>query len=96
MNTYAPQNFIAVAIPDTDSSVIEFGTNLKMAKKNQDAIAGNTINNCSVLAEKTKLNDVYDYFAKQVKDVLAPGMLLSACMERHLDKDKDGNLKKIF
>ena len=65
--------------PDTDSSVIEFGTNLKMAKKNQDAIAGNTINNCSVLAafgnsnvEKTKLNDVYDYFAKQVKDVLAP------------------------
>ena len=60
--------------PDTDSSVIEFGTNLKMAKKNQDAIAGNTINNCSVLAafgnsnvEKTKLNDVYDYFAKHTK-----------------------------
>ena len=88
--------------PDTDSSVIEFGTNLKMAKKNQDAIAGNTINNCSVLAafgnsnvEKTKLNDVYDYFAKQVKDVLAPGMLLSEYVKRHLDKDKDGNLKKF-
>lgn len=89
--------------PDTDSSVIEFGTNLKMAKKNQDAIAGNTINNCSVLAafgnsnvEKTKLNDVYDYFAKQVKDVLAPGMLLSGYVKRHLDKDKDGNLKKFI
>ena len=89
--------------PDTDSSVIEFGTNLKMAKKNQDAIAGNTINNCSVLAafgnsnvEKTKLNDVYDYFAKQVKDVLAPGMLLSEYVKRHLDKDKDGNLKKFI
>ena len=88
--------------PDTDSSVIEFGINLKMAKKNQDAIAGNTINNCSVLAafgnsnvEKTKLNDVYDYFAKQVKDVLAPGMLLSGYVKRHLDKDKDGNLKKF-
>ena len=88
---------------DTDSSVIEFGTNLKMAKKNQDAIAGNTINNCSVLAafgnsnvEKTKLNDVYDYFAKQVKDVLAPGMLLSGYVKRHLDKDKDGNLKKFI
>ena len=85
--------------PDTDSSVIEFGTNMKMAKKNQDAIAGNTINNCSVLAafgnsnvEKTKLNDVYDYFAKQVKDVLAPGMLLSGYVKRHLDKDKDGNV----
>ena len=89
--------------PDTDSSVIEFGTNLKMAKKNQDAIAGNTINNCSVLAAfgncnvgKTKLNDVYDYFAKQVKDVLAPGMLLSGYVKRHLDKDKDGNLKKFI
>lgn len=89
--------------PDTDSSVIEFGTNLKMAKKNQDAIAGYTINNCSVLAafgnsnvEKTKLNDVYDYFAKQVKDVLAPGMLLSEYVKRHLDKDKDGNLKKFI
>lgn len=60
--------------PYTDSSVIEFGINLKMAKKNQDTIAGNTINNCSVLAAfgncnvgKTKLNDVYGYFAKQVK-----------------------------
>ena len=35
--------------PYTDSSVIEFGTNLKMAKKNQDTIAGNIINNCRVL-----------------------------------------------
>lgn len=89
--------------PYTDSSVIEFGTNLKMAKKNQDTIAGNTINNCSVLAAfgncnvgKTKLNDVYNYFAKQVKDVLAPGMLLSGYVKRHLDKDKDGNLKKFI
>lgn len=89
--------------PYTDSSVIEFGTNLKMAKKNQDTIAGNTINNCSVLAAfgncnvgKTKLNDVYDYFAKQVKDVLASGMLLSGYVKRHLDKDKDGNLKKFI
>ena len=46
--------------------------------------------------EKTKLNDVYDYFAKQVKDVLAPGMLLSEYVKRHLDKDKDGNLKKFI
>ena len=89
--------------PYTDSSVIEFGINLKMAKKNQDTIAGNTINNCSVLAAfgncnvgKTKLNDVYDYFAKQVKDVLAPGMLLAGYVKRHLDKHKDGNLKKFI
>ena len=63
----------------TDSTTIDFGVNLKMTKKSQDVISGNTINNSSVLAafgksnvERTKLNDVYDYFAKQVKEVLAP------------------------
>ena len=64
----------------TDSTAIDFGGNLKLTKKSQDVISGNTINNCSVLAafgksnvERTKLNDVYDYFAKQVKDILSPG-----------------------
>ena len=66
-------------------------------------ISGNTINNCSVLAafgksnvERTKLNDVYDYFAKQVKDVLAPGMLLSGYVKSRLDKDETGDLKKFI
>ena len=88
---------------ETDSSVIDFGLNLKMSKKDQDAISGNTINNSSVLAafgksnvEKTKLNDVYSYFAKQVKDVLAPGMLLSGYVKSHLDKDENGNLKRFL
>ena len=86
----------------TDSTVIDFGVNLKMTKKSQDVISGNTINNCSVLAafgksnvERTKLNDVYDYFAKQVKEVLAPGMLLSRYIKSRLDKDKTGDLKKF-
>ena len=52
----------------TDSTIINFGTNLKMTKKSLDVISGNTINNCSVLAafgksnvERTRLNDVYDF-----------------------------------
>ena len=88
---------------NTDSSVIEFGSNLKLSKKSQDTISGNTINNCSVLAafgksnvEKTKLNDVYDYFAMQVKDVLAPGMLLSGYVKKQLDKDENGDLKQFI
>ena len=88
---------------ETDSSVIEFGLNLKMSKKDQDTISGNTINNSSVLAafgksnvEKTKLNDVYTYFVKQVKDVLSPGMSLSGYVKRHLDKDEDGNMKRFL
>lgn len=87
----------------TDSTTIDFGVNLKMTKKSQDVISGNTINNCSVLAafgksnvERTKLNDVYDYFAKQVKDVLAPGMLLSGYVKSRLDKDETGDLKKFI
>ena len=88
---------------ETDSSVIDFGQNLKMSKKDQDAISGNTINNSSVLAafgksnvEKTKLNDVYSYFAKQVKEVLVPGMLLSGYVKSHLDKDENGDLKRFL
>lgn len=87
----------------TDSTTIDFGTNLKMTKKSQDVISGNTINNCSVLAafgksnvERTKLNDVYDYFAKQVKGILTPGMSLSAYVKTQLDKDQTGDLKKFI
>lgn len=87
----------------TDSTTIEFGSNLKMSRKSQEVISGNTINNCSVLAafgksnvERTKLNDVYDYFANHVKDVLAPGMLLSGYVKSRLDKDETGDLKKFI
>lgn len=87
----------------TDSTTIDFGVNLKMTKKSQGVISGNTINNCSVLAafgksnvERTKLNDVYDYFAKQIKDVLAPGMLLSEYVKSQLDKDETGDLKNFI
>ena len=84
----------------TDSSTIDFGVNLKMTKKSQDVISGNTINNCSAFGksnvERTRLNDVYDYFAKQVKDVLAPGMLLSGYVKSRLDKDEAGDLKKFI
>ena len=88
---------------ETDSTVIEFGANLKLPKKDQNTISGNTTNNCSVLAafgksnvEKTKLNDVYDYFAKQVKDMLAPGILLSGYVKQHLENDKNGSLKRFI
>lgn len=86
----------------TDSTTIDFSVNLKMSRKSQDVISGNTINNCSVLAafgksnvERTRLNDVYDYFFKQLNDVLAPGMLLSRYVKSQLDRDEAGDLKKF-
>ncbi len=87
----------------TDSTTIDFGVNLKMPRKSKDVISGNTINNCSVLAafgksnvERTKMNDVYDYFAKQVKEMLEPGMLLSKYVKSRLKKDGTGDLKKFI
>jgi hypothetical protein len=81
---------------ETDSSVVEFGANLKLTKKSQTSIIGNTINNCSVLAafgksnvERTKLNDVYDYFANQINEVLKPGVSLSEYVKSHLNRDAD-------
>ncbi len=88
---------------ETDSTTIEFGANLKMSKKSRDIISGNTINNCSVLAafgksnvEKTKLNDVYDYFANHFKDILAPGISLSGYVKEHLINDETGDLKRFI
>lgn len=86
----------------TDSSVVEFGLNLKMSKKNQDTISGNTINNSSVLAafgksnvERTKLNEVYGYFANRIKEVLVPGQVMSSFVKRYLKEDENGSLKKF-
>ena len=73
----------------TDSSTIDFGVNLKMTKKSLAAFGKSNV-------ERTRLNDVYDYFAKQVKDVLAPGMLLSGYVKSRLDKDEAGDLKKFI
>lgn len=84
----------------SDSTTIEFGANLNLSKKSKDVISGNTINNCSVLAafgksnvERTKLNDVYNYFVNQYNNVLTPEMLLSSYIKSKLDGDKTGELK---
>lgn len=70
---------------ETDSTTIDFGGNLKLTKKSQDVISGNTINNCSVLAafgksnvERTRLNDVYDYFANQIRMFWLPACCFRA------------------
>jgi len=84
----------------TDSSDIVFGTNLKLPKKSQNAIIGNTINNSSVIAafgksnvERSKLNDVHDFFFEQVKSVLSPSISLSSYIKQNLSLDDSGELK---
>lgn len=87
----------------TDSTDIEFGTKLGLSKKGQLVIIGNTINNCSVLAafgksnvESSRLNIIYDFFAKHTPNILGPGVSVSGYIKKHLDKDKDNNLKTFL
>lgn len=87
----------------TDSTDIEFGSKLGLSKKGQLAIIGNTINNCSVLAafgksnvELSRLNIVYDFFAKHTPNILGPGVSVSGYIKRHLDKDKDNSIKTFL
>ncbi|MEA4850337.1 MAG: ATP-binding protein [Paludibacter sp.] len=87
----------------TDSTDIEFGSKLGLTKKGQLAIIGNTINNCSVLAafgksnvELSRLNVVYDFFAKHTPNILGPSVSVSGYIKRHLDKDKDNSIKTFL
>ena len=88
---------------ESDISDVKFGNKLGVGKKGQLAIVGNTINNCSVLAafgksnvESSRLNVVYEFFAKGVKDILHPQVSLTTFAKTHLDKDADGSLKKFM
>ena len=87
----------------SDISEVKFGNKLGIGKKGQLAISGNTINNCSVLAafgksnvESSRLNVVYEFFAKGVKDILHPQVSLTTFAKTHLDKDADGSLKRFM
>lgn len=86
----------------TDASKIKFGKKLGLSKKSQLIVAGNTINNCSVIAafgksnvEATRLNLVYDFFSKHMNEVLRPTTQLSSYIKKTLDED-DTNQTKQF
>jgi hypothetical protein len=87
----------------TDSSDISFGSKLNLNKKNKQAITGNTINNCSVMAafgkanvEYSKLNLVYDFLSKEIVDILEPRTSLLSYIKQQLDKKDDGGLKDFI
>ncbi|MDR1981567.1 MAG: ATP-binding protein [Tannerellaceae bacterium] len=89
--------------PETDSTEITFGNKLKINKNGQLIITGNTINNCTVLAafgksnvESSRLNIVYGFFSNYINDVLRPQTLLTKYTKRHLDKDKNNELKRFL
>lgn len=89
--------------PETDSSEITFSVKLGLLKKSQRLIAGNTINNRSVLAafsvsnvESSRLNKVYDFFNKTIEPIIEPNLILSPFIHETLEGDKDGSIKNFI
>ena len=88
---------------DTDHSRIVFGPNSGIAKKSQDVIEGNALNNCSVMAafgksnvEESRLNRVYEFYARGVDDLLSPNQMMPSYVKEQIHMDKDGKLKAFL
>ncbi len=88
---------------DTDHSIITFGSKVKLSKKSQNVIAGNTINNCSVLAafgqtnvETSRLNKVFDFFIFGMRSLLQPRMSMLGYVKNALKNDSSGQLKDFI
>lgn len=88
---------------ETDSTDLEFGNLLGLAKKGKDALINNTFNNCSLLAafgksnvERSRLNIIYEFFSSHMPDVLRPSSSLDSFVKRKLDSDKDNRLKPFL
>ncbi len=87
----------------TDSSVVEFGTKIGLAKKSRAIIQGNTINNSSVLAalgqsniESSRLTTVYDFFSQGMRPLLHPKVDMLGYAKDSLTKDTDDRLKTFL
>lgn len=88
---------------DTDHSLITFGQKIGIDKDAQRAIAGNTTNNCTVMAafglsnvKTSALNQVYNYFYSGVQPMLSPRDSLAFDVKSELRNDRDGMKKKFL
>lgn len=86
-----------------DVTEVFFGNKSGLSKKAQAAIAGNTINNCSVIAafsqtnvERSLLNDVYDFFNTGMTPLLEPMMDMFDFVKQQLRRQNDDGLKRFL
>lgn len=77
-------------------SVIEFGRNVGISKKEIMIMEGNTLNNTTVLATLTKvnitttiLNEVLEYFRSNVRNLLDPDVDLKKFAIREMDSNEE-------
>ena len=88
---------------EKDATDIVFGGKVGLIKKSREAIAGNTINNRTVIAafgesnvEKSRLNLVYEFFSRRVAPIMYPQNSLMGFTKRRMKRDRDGRLKKFI
>ena len=88
--------------PETDSTRVEFGKFLVLSRRDQDFIAANTLNNCSVIAAfgksnvaNNRLNTIYKWLDGSFSNVLNPSVDLTAFLHHELQHDRDGSLKQF-
>ncbi len=89
--------------PESGKTSITFGAKLGLSKKSQQAIEGNTINNCSVMAafgrsnvETSRLDKVYHYFSKNILQMLCPGMSIMDYVKQQLQHSTDNEIKSFL
>lgn len=88
---------------ETGHSTITFGSNIGLSKKSRQAIEGNTINNCTVMAafgqsnvETSRMDRVYQYFAKDILQMLQPAIPIMDYAKEQLRESADGQLKSFL
>lgn len=88
---------------ESGNTTITFGGRLGLSKKSQKAIEGNTINNCSVMAavgvsniESSRLDKVFQYFSKNVMEMLYPRMSVMEYIKKQLRNPSQEEIKSFL
>lgn len=92
--TYAPEN---------GKTSITFGAKIGLSKRSKHAIEGNTTSNCSVMAavgqsnvETSRLDKVFQYFSKNVLQMLYPTMSIMDYVKKQLRESPDDAIKTFL
>ena len=89
--------------PETDHTTVTFSHKVGINKASQQAIIGNTTNNCTVMAAlgesnatTSKLNDVYAFFLTGLQGIVLPRDTMKYDVKTALRNDKDGLMKRFL
>ncbi len=87
----------------SDMAEVSFSQKSGIAKKSQNIIVGNTINNSTVIAafgksnvESSRLNRVYDYFSNRYSEMVTPAVSLTELVKAAMRSDENLEQKRFL